>query len=106
MPVNSALSSYSTLPEPELLLAGNRPHKHPLVGLITSGPYSLRFGFPGCVRLALVAPRQHMAKLTSLVDELRKEARPREAINYYPVYPGFEQVFRTPVVPPEQRDMI
>jgi hypothetical protein len=105
-PVNAALSGYSTLPEPELLFAGNRPHKHPLVGLVASGPYSLRFGMPGRVRTALIAPREHMPKLSGLVQELGKKAHPREAANYYPVYPGFEQVFRTPLAAPEQRAMI
>lgn len=105
-PVSSALSGYSTLPEPELLFAGNKPHTHPLVGLIESGPYSLRFATPGRIRLALVAQHQHMPKLNALVQELGKEARPREATNYYPVYPGFAEVFRTPVASPEQRAMI
>ena len=104
--VSPALSGYSALPEPDLLFAGNRPHKHPLLGLIKHGPYGLRFGAPSRVRLALLTPRDHSAKLGGLLQELAQQAPPREAKNYYPIYPGFEKAFRTPLVRPEQRTTI
>jgi hypothetical protein len=38
-----------------------------------------------------------MPKLARLVDELKKPATPREATNYYPEYPGFQNIFRIPI---------
>jgi hypothetical protein len=70
------------------------------------GPYGLRFGAPSRLRLALLAPREHMGKLRALVQELEREAAPREAPNYYPIYPGLEKVFRTPLLGPDQRTTI
>ena len=90
--MKSELCGYIPLPEPELLFHGNRRHKHPLLGLIQNGPYGLRLGTPTKLRLALLAPLRDMSKLADLTAELSKEAKPREAINYYPVYPGFEKM--------------
>ncbi len=98
------LSGYATLPEPELIFAGGRTSKHPLIGLINYGPYGLKFGTPTKFRLALLAPKTNMGKLTQLVQELKDTAQPREASNYYPEYPGFEALFRIPVA--EQDDAL
>ncbi len=95
MSVNPELAGYASIPEPELLFAGNKKHKHPLLGLIAHGPYGLRFGAPSRVRVALLAPKDHLSRLTGLVAELNREASPIEAKNYYPKYDGFEKVFRT-----------
>lgn len=94
---SSALSGYSTIPEPELLFANAKSNKHPLVGLINSGPYSAIFNSPSQLRLALVAPQKEMRKLETLVGELNRTISPNEAKNYYPDYPGFQAVFRIPV---------
>ena len=90
----SELSGYATLPEPELLFAGNKLQKHPLLGLINHGPFGLKYGAPSTLRLALVAPRLHQQKLPTLIRELNGNAKPKEAVNYYPEYPGFSEVFR------------
>ena len=95
--MDSELSGYTTLPEPELIFAGKNTHKHPLLGLIEHGPYGVHLGSPSSLRLALLAPRHDMTKLTSLVQELKSLHKPREAKNYYPDYPGFEKLFRIPV---------
>jgi hypothetical protein len=79
------------------LFAGKKTDKHPLRGVIANGPYSLKFGAPSQVRFALLAPKPHLRKLTALVEELKKPASPREAKNYYPTYPGFEALLRTPI---------
>jgi hypothetical protein len=50
------LCGYSTIPEPDLVFAGNRTGKHPLVGLINHGPYGLKFGAPAVLRFALLGP--------------------------------------------------
>jgi hypothetical protein len=93
----SALSGYATLPEPDLLFAGNKLHKHPLLGLIDHGPYGLKYGTPSTLRLALVAPRLSQQKLPILIRELNGGAKPKEALNYYPEYLGFSRVFRIPI---------
>jgi hypothetical protein len=91
------LAGYTTLPEPDLMFAGGKTNKHPLVGLINHGPYSAKFGAPDKLRLAILAPRADVKRLGGLVEELKRPATPKEAPNYYPVYPGFEALFRIPI---------
>lgn len=93
----SELAGYTRLPEPELVFHSRAKARHPLVGLIENGPYGLRFGMPARLRIALVARAGDMARLRGLVGELSRRAKPREALNYYPDYPGFEALFRVPV---------
>jgi hypothetical protein len=99
----SALCGYTALPEPDLLFAGDKTHKHPLMGLVRHGPYGVRFGTPDRLRLALIAPGANLKRLATLVDELEKPAAPREAKKYYPEYLGFREVFRTSILRPESR---
>jgi hypothetical protein len=99
----SELCGYTALAEPDLLFAANKTDKHPLRGLITNGPYSLKFDVPSRVRFALIAPKQNIRKLEGLVEELKKPATPIEAKNYYPVYPGFEKLLRTPLAALDDR---
>src|SRR5260370_10867053 len=96
---SSELSGYTLLPEAELVFFDNKLDKHPLRGLIQHGPYSLKFGAPSSLRFALMAPQDDLQRLKRLVQELRGTAMTREATNYYPNYPGFQQVFRTPIAP-------
>jgi hypothetical protein len=100
------LAGYTTLPEPDLVFANNKTHKHPLLGLIQHGPYGLKFGAPSKLRLALMAPATDLRRLKALVAELEATASPREAKNYYPDYPGFNAVFRIPIVPLDDRLVI
>lgn len=103
---NPQLAGHSTLPEPELLFHGNQREKHPLLGLIKYGPYGLRFGMPNSLRIALVARNSDFTPLRKLIAELSQTARPVEATNYYPEYPGFSGLFRIPVAPPTDRTTI
>ncbi|MGJ5138239.1 argonaute/piwi family protein [Bradyrhizobium oligotrophicum] len=96
------LHGYSRVEEPDLVFAGNHRHKHPLVGLIEHGPYGVKFGAPASVRLAMLAPQRDIMKMRGLVAELERRARPIEAKNYYPEYPGFSSLFRTPLVAPTE----
>lgn len=96
---DSAVSGYSRIPEPNLVFAGGRQDKHPLRGLINNGPYGLKLGFPKTVRFALLAPHSEINKLHGLTTELKTPANPMEARNYYPEYPGFNKLFRTPIAP-------
>jgi len=93
----SKVGGYTTLPEPELAFHNKHRSKHPLVGLIAAGPYGLRFGTPSRLRIALVARQGDLGRLRGLVGELARSAKPREALNYYPEYPGFERLFRVPI---------
>ena len=96
---HDALSAHGMLPEPALLFAGNKTDTHPLRGLIANGPYSRDLGFPVHVRLAYLAPADRMNRIQSIVGEMQRKAQVREALNYYFEYPGFENVFRVPLVP-------
>ncbi|BBA68612.1 argonaute/piwi family protein [Geobacter sulfurreducens] len=98
----SALAAHSILPEPLLLFRDNGTDKHPLRGLSQHGPYSAGFNLPGQVRLAFLSPAEHMGKLDAFVCELQKPAVPKEAVNYYVEYSGFEKVFRVPLVAPKE----
>jgi len=94
------LSAHTRVPEPQLVFSGGKTGLHPLQGLIKFGPYSLHLGVPMRVRLAFLAPQTGLAKLDGVAKELAQSFAPREAKNYYPTYPGFEPLFRTPLVPP------
>ena len=89
-----------------MVFAGNKTHKHPLLGLINHGPYGLKFGTPNKIRLALMAPKADLRKLRDLVAELDRSATPRDAKNYYPDYPGFAATFRIPIAPLDDKLII
>lgn len=94
----SELSSYKIIPEPQLLFNKGKLDIHPLRGLISHGPYSLNMGFPTQIRTAFLSPLGSAPKIKGLLAELNSQHSPKEAKNYYPVYPGFSQVFRTPII--------
>jgi hypothetical protein len=96
------LSGYTIVPEAELVFFGDTLDKHPLRGLINHGPYSLKFGVPSALRLALMAPQAELTKLHGLVREMQDRAITRDARNYYPDYPGFQAVFRISITPVPQ----
>ncbi|MDA3787735.1 MAG: hypothetical protein PF503_04505 [Desulfobacula sp.] len=98
----SNLPARSILPEPRLLFKENNTDTHPLRGLSQHGPYSAGLGLPGQVRLAYLAPAEQMSRLDSIVSELGNPAAPKEALNYYIQYPGFEKLFHIPLVGPSQ----
>lgn len=90
-------STYTQIPEPDLIFAGGNKHKHPLVGLTEFGPFGLKYGTPTSLRFALLAPVNDISKLSNLVGELSRSAEPREATIYYPEYLGFERIFRASI---------
>lgn len=95
--MTTPLPAYTTVPEPELVFHNGGKDQHPLRGLINHGPFSLIFGAPSVVRFAIVAPQADMARIDGLVRELNAKASPKEAATYYPEFPGFEALFRTPI---------
>lgn len=100
---SSEIAGYSAISEPDLVFANNGAHKHPLLGLINHGPYSMRLGSLSKLRLAMMAPPADLKRLKQLIAELEVRVAPREAKNYYPEYPGFNAVFRIPVAPLDER---
>jgi len=96
----SQLPGYHLLGEPLLLFNNNQTDKHPLRGLVKYGPYSQGLGFPTNIRLAYLTPGGMDNKLDILFDEITKAHDPIEAKNYYPQYPGFEQVFKAKLIVP------
>ena len=95
----SELSSHTTLEEPKLLFSNGNIDIHPLRGLISYGPYSNNLGYPNQVRLAYLSPFGTSQKIHALVSELQNQHIPIDATNYFPTYPGFETLLRTPLVP-------
>lgn len=95
------LSGYQVLPEPHLLFNNFAQDVHPLRGLVKHGPYSQSIGFPQKIRPALIAPKGEMAKLLGLLQELASSQVVKDAANYYPPYPGFQQAFRIPIIIPD-----
>lgn len=93
------LPGHFALKEPSLLFAKGRTDAHPLRGLRDFGPYSTDLGLPNQVRLAYLAPGNLMYKIDSIVNELGGQHQPKEGLNYYIAYDGFEQVFRSALVP-------
>ena len=99
---SAQLSGHFALPEPPLLFAKGHRGLHPLRGLLEAGPYGVDLGFPIKLRLAYLAPSDLLLRLDSFVLELSRPAQPKEALNYYPEYPGFEPLFQIPLVKPPE----
>lgn len=95
------LPAYSVLPEPKLLFNQNKTDVHPLRGLLNLGPYGLSIGYPLQIRTAFLAPADSMHKLDVLMRELKGAHQVKDTPIYYPPYPGFEKVFRTPLIEPQ-----
>ena len=106
MRIDPKLCGYATVPEPHLVFGGGAHHKHPLLGLLKHGPYGTTLGTPSRLRLATLAPQEDLPRIARLVQQLNTRAVPVEAKNYYPVYSGFENIFRIPLVAPSARTEI
>lgn len=98
------LSPYSALDEP-LLLFSSRDDKavdtHPLRGLLTHGPYtetSLAV-HSDTVRIAIVGPESALSARRDLLRSVLSEQKPTDRRDYVPPFPGFENLFRVPLVP-------
>ena len=96
----SSLPGHSVLREPRLLFGGGQTDTHPLRGLSQHGPYSATLGLLRHVRLAYLAPVEFMPKIDGIVSELNSSFEPKEALNYYIRYNGFQQVFQIPLTKP------
>lgn len=101
MAVNELSANYQ-IPEPNLVFANGKKDTHPLRGLLKFGPYGASMGIVQNVRMAYLAPCNYFSHLDRLIGELQASAQPREALNYYPEYAGFRNVFQIPITIPDQ----
>lgn len=88
----SNLSSHKRIVEPRLIFAGGKRDIHPLRGLVNYGPFSKSFGYLDEIKLATIAPHGQSQRIVKLVSELNAVAKPKNAPDYYPEYPGFEKL--------------
>ena len=94
------LSAYTALSEPELIFNQLAKDTHPLRGLVNHGPYGLSIGYPTNVRIAFLSPKGTSDKLDLLFDELIGTHQVKDVPTYFPLYPGFSTIFRTPLIRP------
>jgi hypothetical protein len=99
----SEISGYVQIPEPKLIFAGGKDGLHPLQGLRSHGPFSVDLGVPSRLRFALLAPRGGLTRLDAIIAELGRSAQPKEALVYYPEYPGFQRAFGINITPTDAR---
>lgn len=99
---NVELPASSQIPEPNLLFANGCTDLHPLRGLLKFGPFSAPLNIIQSTKVAYLAPESLFSCLDVLLNELQNHAQPKEALNYYPAYNGYEHVFRTGLIPPTQ----
>jgi hypothetical protein len=64
----SEFSSYKILPEPELLFNNKQRDTHPLRGLISHGPYSLKMGYPNQIRTAYLTTNNQSNRIIRLLS--------------------------------------
>lgn len=100
---SAAIPAFSILPEPELLFHCDRfedKTSHPLRGLVNFGPYSRSQinSVIDPVRVALIAPKSQLYRLSNLLRELESKALPKERKNYLIDFPGFSRVFGVRVI--------
>ena len=98
----SKAPSFSLLDEPALTFnsADTDLDENPLRGLLRFGAYNSKtfIGYTPSLRVATIAPASAWPKLKGLIDIIRSghEANDRRA--YLPAFPGFEMLFRVPLV--------
>lgn len=99
---NSKLPPYSLLDEPHLTFNGENTalDVNPLRGLRRFGAYnsSAFEGYTPELRVAIVAPAAGWPKIRELVETVRGSHAPGDRRNYVPPFPGFEELFRVPIV--------
>lgn len=91
------LPGYGLCAEPDLAFHPERIEDrdtHPLRGLARFGPFSRSIlgGVIDPIRIGVLAPKNGVAAVRRLVEELKQRHRPRERKNYLPEFPGFSQL--------------
>lgn len=93
------LPGFGVVGEPALLFDptdGHSRHIHPLLGLLTFGPFSRdQVGaVPNPIRIATIAPHGETTILEKLLREIDGHHRPLERRVYLPEFQGFRKIFR------------
>ena len=98
----SKAPSFSLLDEPELTFNSDDTNldENPLRGLLRFGAYNGKTfaGYTPKLRVATIAPASGWPKLKSLVDTIRTGHEASDRFAYLPAFPGFETLFRVPLV--------
>lgn len=90
----------TVLNEPGLEFSNGTLHQEPKVGLMQSGPYSLRYGtdFPSSVRLGFVGPPEMIESGRNWFERCRAGILSGKANRRrHPDFPPFEEVFHSPM---------
>ena len=88
------------LDEPELEFASDRLQQEPKVGLMESGPYSLRYGndFPSSVRVGFVGQPEMVDNGRKWFERCQRGLLSGKANRRrHPDFPPFKEVFRSPL---------
>lgn len=98
----SKAPSFSLLDEPALTFNSEDTDldENPLRGLLRFGAYNGQTfqGYTPKLRVATIAPASGWPKLRGLVDTIRSGHEASDRRNYVPSFPGFENLFRVPLV--------
>ncbi|KFX61994.1 argonaute/piwi family protein [Paraburkholderia fungorum] len=98
----SKAPSFSLLDEPALTFNSEDTYldENPLRGLLRFGAYNGKTfeGYTPKLRVATIAPASGWPKLRGLVDTIRSGHEASDRRNYVPSFPGFENLFRVPLV--------
>lgn len=101
--LNSKLPPFCLLEEPKLTFSPSKPDEvdvNPLRGLLNFGPYSKGSfaSYSSSIRIATVGPAGAFRSRGNLMKTLFGSHRPTDRSEYVPEYPGFEKLFRVPLV--------
>lgn len=97
----SQLPIHQKIKEPEMVFAGKHITNHPLKGLCDYGPYSLDLKYLSKISIATLTSSDYKNILDKVIIELNQQHTPKYAKDYYPVYTGFDRIFRTHLVKSE-----
>lgn len=87
-------------PSPVLEFGGSGEFADPREGLKAGGPYDLRFGAARSERacVGVVGPAEMVDAARAWFIRIQSELEDRPSVQAYPIFPGFEQVFRSKLV--------
>ncbi len=100
--LNGRLPPHRLLDEPLLVFnTGAQPltHHHPLLGLLTHGPYSPPPAGTEPIRIATITMQGQTPRLRKFLSDLRQPWQPTDRKPYVPPFPGFASVFGADLVP-------
>ncbi|WP_316683987.1 argonaute/piwi family protein [Ralstonia holmesii] len=98
----SKVPPFSLLDEPELTFNADDTaiDVNPLRGLLRFGAYNgpTFSGYTPELRVAAIAPVSGWPRLRGLIDTVRAGHEAKDRANYVPAFPGFEGLFKVPLV--------